>query len=154
MDKNEFKAFCKKEFEARGFEKRKNVFYLRGHDLLCAIDLQKSNYGDVYYVNYSYFIGEYETATKYPAPTLYDCDIIGRIAVMSKTQTVQGEHFLTAMIEYEEYTEEELRPYFDKAFAEEILPPMIHGKRYILDNLGKPYTLTLNREETLRKLGR
>ena len=42
MDKNSFKAFCKKEFEAQGFKKIKNVFYLRGHDLLYGIELQKN----------------------------------------------------------------------------------------------------------------
>ena len=105
MDKNQFKAFCKKEFEARGFKKQKNVFYLTGHDLLCGIDLQKSNYGDIYYVNYYYFIGEFENGTDYPTP--YDSDIEERILAMSKTQTVHGKCFLTAMIEYEEYTEEQ-----------------------------------------------
>ena len=45
-------------------KKQRNVFYLTGHDLLCGIDLQKSNYGDVYYVNYYYFIGEFEAITE------------------------------------------------------------------------------------------
>ena len=150
MDKNQFKAFCKKEFEARGFKKQKNVFYLTGHDLLCGIDLQKSNYGDIYYVNYYYFIGEFENGTDYPTP--YDSDIEERILAMSKTQTVHGKCFLTAMIEYEEYTEEELRPYFDRAFEERILPPVYQGKKYILNNLGKLYSLTLHKEEVMRKL--
>lgn len=54
MDKKQFKEFCQNEFKARGFKKQRNVFYLTGRDLLCGIDLQKSNYGDVYYVNYYY----------------------------------------------------------------------------------------------------
>ena len=29
MDKNEFKAFCKKEFEARGFKKKKCFLFTR-----------------------------------------------------------------------------------------------------------------------------
>ena len=150
MDKKEFKEFCKKEFEARGFRKQKNVFYLKGNDLLCGIDLQKSNYGDIYYVNYYYFIGEFENTANYPS--LYDSDVEGRILAMSKVQTVQGKSFLTTMIEYEEYTEEELRPYFDKAFKEMILPPVLQGKKYILDNLGILYSLTLNKVEVMRKL--
>ena len=44
MDKKTFKEFCKNEFEAHGFKKQRNVFYLTGHDLLCGIDLKKSNY--------------------------------------------------------------------------------------------------------------
>lgn len=55
-------------------------------------------------------------------------------------------------IEYEEYTEDELRPYFDKEFEERILPPIYQGKKYILDNLGKFYSLTLNKEEVMKKL--
>lgn len=149
MEKNEFKIFCKHEFEARGFKKQRNVFYLLGHDLMCGIDLQKSNYGDVYYVNFYYFIGEY-SVLDFPSP--YNSDVEERIIVMSKTQTVRGKCFLTAMIEYKEYTEEELRPYFEKEFNERILPPVHQGKKYILDNLGKLYSLTLNREEVLQKL--
>ena len=150
MDKKQFKEFCKKEFNTRGFKKYKNAFYLTGQDLLCGIDLQKSNYGDVYYVNYYYFIGEFENITDYPAH--YESDIQGRIAVMSKKQTFQGRKFMTAQIEYEEYTKEELRPYFDRAFEKEILPHVHHGKTFILDNLGKIYSLTLHKEEVIQKL--
>lgn len=114
MDKKTFKEFCKNEFETHGFKKQRNVFYLTGHDLLCGIDLQKSNYGDVYYVNYYYFIGEFEAITGYP--THYESDIQGRITVMSRKQTSHGKQFMTAQIEYEEYTEEELRPFFERAF--------------------------------------
>jgi len=71
---------------------------------------------------------------------------------MSKTMTYQGSHFMTDQIEYTEYTEEELRPYFEKAFTEEILPPLILGKKYVYENLGRIYHLTLNQEEVLRKL--
>ena len=150
MNKVEFKAFCKREFESRGFKKQKNTFYLRGFDVLCGIDLQKSNYGNTYYVNFWYVLDRNESKANYP--TFYDSDIEGRILAMSKTQTVQGKHFLTAMIEYEAYTEEELRPYFDKAFAERILPPVLQGKKYILDNIGKLYSLTLHQEEVMQKL--
>ena len=150
MDKKQFREFCKNEFKARGFKKQRNMFYLMGHDLLCGIDLQKSNYGEVYYVNYYYFIGDFENITDYP--THYESDIQGRIVVMSRKQTFQGKHFVTAQVEYEEYTEEELRPYFDRAFEEEILPPVNHGKSFILDNLGKIYSLTLHKEEVMQKL--
>ena len=150
MDKKQFKAFCEKEFESRGFKKVKNAFYLLGNDLLCGIDLQKSNYGNVYYVNYYYFIGDFSKLTNYP--TYYESDIQGRIGVMSQKQTFQGKRFLTAQIEYEEYVEDELRPFFDKEFEEKVLPPINQGKKYILDNLKKLYFLTLNQEEVMRKL--
>ncbi len=150
MDRKQFKEFCKNEFKAREFKKRKNAFYLPGHDLLCGIDLQKSNYSNVYYVNYYYFIGNFKNVTNYP--THYESDIQGRVAVMSRKQTFQGEQFMTAQIEYEEYTEDELRPFFDKEFEEKILPPINQGKKHILDNLNTLYFLTLNQEEVKRKL--
>ena len=150
MDKKRFKEFCQNEFKARGFKKQRNVFYLAGHDLLCGIDLQKSNYGDVYYVNYFYFIGEFKNITDYPTP--YESDIEGRITVMSRKSTFQGKQFMTALIEYGEYTEEELRPFFERALEEEILPPVNRGKSFILDNLGTIYFLTMHQEEVMQKL--
>ncbi len=150
MEKNEFKNFCKKEFELRGFKKNKKMFYLAGKDLLCGIDLQKSYYSNSYYINYYFFIGEFNDLNYYPV--CYDLDVQGRILAMSKTQTVKGENFLTAAIEYEEYTEEELHSYFDKEFEEKILPPVYQGKKYILENLGEFYHLTLRQEEVLQKL--
>lgn len=150
MDKKQFKEFCKNEFKTRGFKKQNNAFYLTGRDLLCGIDLQKSNYGDVYYVNYYYFIGNFENVTNYP--THYESDIQGRIVVMSKKQAFQGKQFMTAQIEYEEYTEDELRYFFELEFEEKILPPIIQGKKYILLNLNTLYFLTLNQSEVMRKL--
>lgn len=110
MDKKQFRTFCKKEFEARGFKNQKNVFYLLGHDLLCGIELSKSNYGNEYYVDFFFCIGDYNEVTE--LPVYYDSDIEERFLAISKTKTVHGKCFLTAMIEYEEYTEDELRPYF------------------------------------------
>ena len=150
MDKNEFKAFCKNEFKARGFCKIKKAFYLKGKDLLCGIELQKSNFSNSYYVGFYFYIGEFNNTSTYPV--CYDLDVQSRIRVMSKTQTIDGKHFPTAAIEYEEYTEEELRPYFDKEFEKRILPPIHQGKKYILDNLGKLYSLTLHKEEVIKKL--
>ncbi|MBE6642515.1 MAG: DUF4304 domain-containing protein [Ruminococcaceae bacterium] len=150
MDKKQFKEFCKNEFKARGFKKQKNMFYLSGQDLLCGIELQKSNYGNIYYINFIFFLGKFDDTNNYPVR--YDLEVQGRIVVMSKTQTVDGKHYKTSMIEYEEYTEDELRPFFDKDFEERILPPIYQGKKYILDNIGKLYFLTLNKEEVMRKL--
>ena len=150
MDKQQFKDFCKKEFELRGFKKTKKIFYLLGKDLLCGIELQKSNYSNSYFINYYFFLGIFNDTNNYPI--CYDLDVQGRIVAMSKTQTVSGKHFLTSSIEYELYTEEELRPYFDKEFEEKILPPIHQGKKYILENLGKLYSLTLHKEEVIRKL--
>ena len=149
MDKEQFKEFCKNDFKSRGFKKVKNMFYLPGQELMCGLCLQKSNYGPIYYVNYYYFIGDFRNTNKYP--TQYEFDIYGRIYVMSKRME-KGTYSMTAMIEYGDYTEEDLKPYFDKAFEEILMPPLHFGKKYILDNLGKKYRLSLRQEEVMQKL--
>lgn len=150
MDKKQFRDFCKIEFQKRGFKKVKNTYYLAGQEVLCGIDLQKSNYGNEYYINFFYFLGDYQNQAVFP--TYYDSDIDARIIVMSKKQRHQGNPFLTAQIEYEEYSEDELRAFFDKEFEERILPPIQQGKAFILENLGKLYRLSLNQEEVMHKL--
>ena len=97
-----------------------------------------------------FFIGKFKETNDYPE--CFALDVQGRIVVASKTQTINSKHFLTSAIEYEEYTEEELRLYFDRQFAEKILPPIHQGKKYILDNLGRLYFLTLRREQVIQKL--
>ena len=149
MDKEQFKEFCKNDFESRGFKKVKNMFYLPGQELMCGLWLQGSLYGSAYYINFYYFIGNFENTRSYP--THYECDISGRICVMSKKLNY-GEYGMTVMIEYGDYIEEELKPYFDKEFEERILTPVQLGKKYILDNLGKKYRLGLRQEEVMKKL--
>lgn len=152
MNKEEFKMFCHKEFTNRGFEKIKKMYYIKGNmGILCGLDLQKSNYGPNYYVNYYYFIGDFVNVREYP--DIYNFDVQGRISVMSKGQTaLDGSRFMTSMIAYEEYSEEELKGYFNKAFDEVIMIPVYRGKGYIMDNLGKLYFLTLRQEQVLEKL--
>ncbi len=153
MDKKQFKDFCKKEFYKRGYTKHKNTYYLLGKSgILSSIELQKSNYGAEYYINYNFFIGDFDNVPINSYPKSSESDIYERIEVMSVKQQINGEAFMTGQIEYEEYTEETLRPYFDDAFDTKILPPLSCGKEYILNNLGKLYELTLRKNEVLEKL--
>ena len=133
MEKNEFKAFCKDYFLKRGFKKDKKCFYILGVDMLCSISLQKSDYGAAYYVNFYFFIGDYASTKTVPDHWCYD--IYGRLHILSKSQTVNGEYIITGAIYYEEYTEEELRSCFDEGFEQKILPPLTQGKKYILNNM-------------------
>lgn len=151
MDKKEFKKFCNTEFVKWGFKKLKKGYYLCGDkQVLGGLFLQSSNYSNCYYVNFCFFLGEYSNLDKYPS--YYDMDVEGRMWVMSKTKQHQGECFMTTQIEYEEYSSDELRVFFDKEMEERILPPIIQGKKYILDNLNELYFLTLKPEEVMRKL--
>lgn len=153
MTKQEFKTFCKEEFYKRGFKKVKNMYYLDGEeDILCGINLQKSNFGNLYYINVKFFIKGFNE--KFPYPTCYDADISGRMSVMSKTETCQGKHFMTGQIEYEEYTPEELREYFEKDFESWILPAVKEGTSFLAKKIDymnlSPSTLA--KEEDVLKL--
>lgn len=150
MNLYQFRKFCNSQFEKNGFQKTKNGYYILGENILCGFKLQKSNYGACCYVNVFFCIGDYRNALTLPG--YYDLDIGFRICAMSKKQTIDGKPFITSMIEYEEYTEEELAYFFQQTFEEKILPPIYSGKKYILENLNKLYSLTLNKEEVLRKL--
>lgn len=150
MDKKTFISFCKTYFVSSGFQKKGNTFYMLGRDLLCGIVLQKSNFGDSYYINYCFWLeGAFDNLSY---PPRHNCDIEGRFRVMSKSMTHQGKPFATPQIKYEDYSEEELRMFFDNEYQNLISPPIKEGKRYIADNLNKLYYLTLNQEEVLRKL--
>lgn len=131
MTKQEFKDFCHEEFTKRGFQKRKSMYYLKGKDLLCGLYLQKSM-SDAYYVEYDFFLGDYSDTKSYP--TIYESDIDMRIAVLSK-DTFEGEYFMDACIEYELYTKEEIKKYFDKEFAEHIMPIVEKGRERLEQDL-------------------
>lgn len=129
MNKLEFKKFCHTEFIKRGFKKIKNGYYLQGSkDILCGIFLQKSNFGELYYVNYCFHVCALKENI---IPSYYDMDIDGgRITVKSKTQKDSKDlPIMTSQIEYENYSAEELAKYFDKEFKEMILPPIPCGQR-------------------------
>ena len=132
MQKTEFTIFCHNEFIGYGFQKQKSMYYrYSAEGLLCGLSLQGGyNY---YYINCDFFIGQYGKSEQYPSQ--YEADIFGRpISVLSR-DTINGSHFMTAMIEYENYTAEELRPFFARAFEELILPPLQIGKNELLKHL-------------------
>ena len=132
MQKNEFKDFCHDEFKRYGFKKQKSMYYrYSAEGLLCSLSLQGGcNY---YYINCDFFIGQYGKPEQYPSQ--YEADIFGRpISVLSR-DTFKGEHYMTALIEYEKYASEELKPFFTRAFEELILPPLQIGKNELLKHL-------------------
>jgi hypothetical protein len=62
-------------------------------------------------------------------PSQYQFDLHGRPFLVKSKTTYKGQQFLTALIEYEKYTVEELMPYIQSAFVEYILPPLLNGKQ-------------------------
>lgn len=152
MDSKEFKKFCKDEFTKRGFRKVKNEFYRQGNGVLCSLHLQHSDFGSIYYINICFYIG---TFADKDYPTRYDYDFCGRFSAMTKKATqMGGGHFLSSGIEYNYYTEDELRPYIEKGFEEMIYPVLEHGKKKIIPLLEQKEFIPniLRDEETLNKL--
>jgi len=131
MTRQEFKEFLHEEFISRGFEKKKNMYYLKGNGLLCGLYIQKS-ISDAYYVEYDFFLGDFENVKKYP--TTYDADVSMRFSVLSKDM-YDGEYFMDACIDYALYTEQEIKKYFDKEFEEIVMPIVEKGKEGIKEHL-------------------
>ncbi len=137
MTKEEFKTFCKDEFARRGFRKHKNAYYLKGPDGdLCCLFLTKSNYGPSYYVDCRYNIQSPDDTN---LPPYHDTDMqIWGIRVMTKSEHDQsGNTFLSSMIDYEDFTADELKVFFDKDFEEHIMPVIHGGREYVKNNLDK-----------------
>ena len=130
MNKEEFKLFCHEFFTQKGFIKKNKMYYLKGREIMCGIYLQKS-IGDGFYVEYNCFIGEFENIKKYPKRL--ESDFGNRITVLSKA-TYKGGYYMTALIEYDKYSKEELIPYFEKTVNSEIMPLINLGKKYLLEN--------------------
>ena len=153
MDKQEFRSFCHEEFVRRGFKKYRSTYYIYSNcGLLCALWLQ-SSYGSGYYINCDFFIGYFPDSKTYPSR--YDYDLSDRpICVMSKT-IYRGKSFMTPLIEYEKYSADELHQYFNKAFTEQIMPPIYLGKEELIKKLDVwnfPDPTIKSEEEILKKL--
>ena len=134
-----FKKFFHSYLKAKGFEKIKNEYYMNGKEFLCMIDLQRSSYGPTYYINYTFFLGEFEK------PYVINTD-----SIETYTPYV-GNRFYFAennkySCDYLEYTEEELTSILDFNFNERVAPPFEKGKKYLLDNFGNLYESHLKDE--------
>lgn len=152
MTKQEFLDFCNEEFIKRGFKKKKNKYYrIDRSDLLCMIYLQKSM-AEAYYINYYFFIGNYKDVSKLPSIDEYD--IYKRFAVLSKDLD-EEERFLTACIEYDLYTKEEIKPFLDDEFDSYIIPVIEKGKSELQNKLDHylPTMFPEDIEKVFGKLG-
>lgn len=133
MTAQEYKAFCHKAFIQRGFKKIKHTYYLQGNGVLCSLHLEKF-YGNTYVVDVAYFIGEYNTPKSYPI-SINEADVHGRIIKVLSKDTIKGKHFMTSFVEYELYTSDELRPYFDDALDNNVVVPILYGKEELLKRM-------------------
>ena len=56
MDRKEFELFLSGLFKPYGYRKKGNYWFADGEKISKVINLQKSNFGNVYYINYGYVL--------------------------------------------------------------------------------------------------
>ena len=133
MTKQEFKALCDGILKRYGFMKARGQYYLdMGSDIIGAVLFQASDYGGAYYLNCGFGI-KAEMPTPYPKLT--EVNFCWRIEVPGKekyTYFPRPEGYMSTMIDYEKYTEDEIRPYIEQALETWVIPAIKNGKDYIL----------------------
>ena len=99
-----------------------------------------------------FFITTNATESKYIREHVEDANIYETSSFLKENW---DKFSLNALIEFEKYTVEELLPYFNHAFDEVIMPPLINGKQQLLKNIELwefPLPFVKSKEEVMQKL--
>lgn len=56
MEKKDFVKYLDNLFKPFGFQKKGNKWYVESEELIKAINIQKSKFGDNYYLNYGFIL--------------------------------------------------------------------------------------------------
>lgn len=131
MNKDEFKKLCSESFIQHGFIERKGRFYYQGQsNIFCAADLQRSDYSEAYYINFSFL-------TKSECAAAIEPYFFRRVKVKSVSMhNPLGLRFMTDMIIIADYTPEEMLNYLNAAFDEWIMPTLTKGAGFVLRHKG------------------
>ena len=127
MKREDVVLFIREYLKERGFERKGVRWYKRGEGFLCHLYLQKSYYGDIYYINYDFFLGECKT----PYPRYLDD---GEVAVGGRFALTEGDS-----CRYNIHTMRVFAPLFDKNYVERIQPIFEVGTHYILEHYVEYY---------------
>lgn len=149
MVKKEFQAFCHKKFKEWGFRKKKTMYFRSNNkNLLCGIYLRNSQFGPSTLISFYFFLGQYDDESTYPSR--YDFDLtISVIEVLSR-DTVKGKRFMTSWIDYEEYTEEELLPAFEKAYNDYVSHFLSDGVSFLAQHTEQLHFAPLKNKEMIK----
>ena len=73
---NPVKAIIKDQLKSAGFRCQGNTWYRRRNDLIQALNIQKSAWGDQYYINlrFDYFDGSFKYPSEYKFHNTFDLD--------------------------------------------------------------------------------
>ena len=130
MDKKTFKKVISEVLSGYGFKVGKDkCFRAETNELIVVIGLQKSNYSEVYYINYGFLIKL--LSPDLTAPRDYQCDVKGRFI------------FGTDGIAYESLNEDKFTTAFISELEKRVKPVLDSGlKKYF--ELFPNYTITAN----------
>ena len=124
IEKQLFLKICREELKARGFKKRRNFYYLSGREVLCCLMIFKSNYEPAYYFELRIYL----IATESVQIDSIDIDLYDfnkRLKICPKIGHP------TYCLEYEEYSEEEIREPFGNMIDEYVMPLITDGKKIL-----------------------
>ena len=137
MENKDFRKIAHKILIENGFERIKNRYYRNGEKFLCEIQLQKSGYGPMFYVNFDFLLGEFEKPY-----------VINRESAFTYTPFVGGRFYFGEKYgyacEYPNWSEDQLETAFLENMEKAVLPPFKQGKQYLRDQFGTLYKATLN----------
>ena len=126
IEKQLFLKICREELKARGFKKRKNFYYLSGHEVLCCLMIFKSNYEAAYYFELRIFlVPSEEMQIDSVDIDLYDFN--KRLIIRPNSR------ISTYCLEYEEYSDEEIRKAFGEMIDEYVIPLITDGKKLLIE---------------------
>lgn len=84
MDSQEFTKIFKECMIENGFDYKNNKCYLQGEKLIAIIQTQKSNFSNVFYINYGFFVKEIHINTD--CHNIRSCDVVGRFKINDKDE--------------------------------------------------------------------
>lgn len=151
MTKDEFKKLCWQIFKEYGFKKERRFFTNTGKaNVVCFIDLQKSNYGEAYYINCRFGVKGILSGTDLANNP---GDFFNRVRVMSvNAHHGAGKSTETDMIYYEDYTAEQIIFCLKSALDDWVMPPLQVGGIFVVDHQNKYMFLKRNTAPVIKAL--
>ena len=118
MDKKSFKKAITDVLDQLGYKKNGKTYFLKTDELISIIGLQKSNYGNDYYVNFGFLIKSINPEIE--IPNEHECDVFGRLSFQN-----EGEKLLS--IPFESLDEDKFVYLFKQAYETTLLPSIKFG---------------------------
>lgn len=84
MESPEFKKFFRECMIGNGFICENNKCYLQSEKLIATIQTQSSNFSNVFYINYGFFVKEIHIDTN--CSDIRSCDVVGRFKINDKDE--------------------------------------------------------------------